>query len=88
LILALLAVLVYLNQVGLPDFAKKRLLEELRLRGINLQFSRLRLRFDQGIVAENVRFGRAEDALGPHLSAEEVQVRMSIKALVRFQLQA
>jgi len=88
LILALLAVLVYLNQVGLPDFAKKRLLEELRLRGINLQFSRLRLRFYQGIVAENVRFGRAEDALGPHLSAEEVQVRMSIKALVRFQLQA
>jgi hypothetical protein len=90
LILALLGALVYVNQIGLPGFVKKPLLEKLRARGLDLQFSRLRLRWYQGLVAENVRFERADPAeagLGPQLTLAEVQVRLNPQALARFQLQ-
>ena len=81
LILALLGALLYLNQIGLPDFAKKPLLENLRARGLDLQFSRLRLSWYRGIVAENVRFGRADEPLSPELTVAQVQVRLNHRAL-------
>ena len=87
LILLLLAGLVYLNEIGLPGFVKKPLLEKLRARGLDLQFSRLRVRWYQGIVAENVRLGSADQRLGPELLVEEVQVGIDAKALKRFQMQ-
>ena len=68
-ILALLGALVYLNQIGLPDFAKKPLLENLRARGLDLQFSRLRLSWYRGLVAENVRFGRRRRTAQPATDA-------------------
>src|SRR5258708_24539259 len=64
-ILLLVGVLSYLNQVGLPDFVKKPLLEKLRARGLDLRFSRLRLRWYNGFVAENVRFARTDEPLSP-----------------------
>jgi len=66
--LLVLGCLIYVNQVGLPGFVKRPLLQRLREHGIELQFSRLRLRWYQGIVAENVRFGRAGDPLTPELT--------------------
>ncbi len=86
-VLALLASLVYLNQIGLPGFVKTRLLENLRARGLDLEFSRLRLRWYDGIVAENVRFGRANQKLSPQLRLAELQVQLNPKALAKFQLQ-
>ena len=47
---------IYLNQVGIPDFIKQPLLAKLRARGVELQFTRLRLRWYRGIVAEHVHF--------------------------------
>src|SRR5438309_2174163 len=44
LVLLLLGGLVYLNRVGLPEFLKVRLVSELRARGVDLNFTRLRLR--------------------------------------------
>src|ERR1019366_253580 len=87
LILTLLGGLVYLNQIGLPDFAKKPLLEKLRARGLDLQFSRLRLSWYHGIVAENVRFERADEPLSPQLTLREVRVRLNYAALARLQFQ-
>ena len=87
MLLALVLCLAYLNQVGLPRFVKEPLLEKLRVRGMDLQFSRLRLRWFRGIVADNVRFGQAEEPLGPRLSFAEVQVRLNYKALAKFRLQ-
>lgn len=87
LILLLLGGLVYLNQIGLPDFVKKPLLENLRARGLDLQFSRLRLSWHHGIVAENVHFGRADEALGPRLTLGEMRLRFNHAALVRLQFQ-
>src|SRR5438552_2550740 len=87
LILAILGALVYVNQVGLPGFVKRPLLEKLRARGIDLQFSRLRLRWYQGIVAEKVRFGRSDEILGPRLTLSEVQIHLNRHALAKLQLQ-
>ena len=83
LILALVGVLAYLTQIGLPDFAKQPLLDNLRARGLDLQFSRLRLSWQYGIVAENVHFGRADEPHSPELTAALVQVRLNHRALSR-----
>lgn len=86
-ILVILGCLLYLNQIGLPGFLKRPLLEKLHARGLDLGFSRLRWRWYQGIVAENVRFGRADDPQSPRLTAVELQVRLKLKALARLQVQ-
>jgi hypothetical protein len=86
-LLVLIGVVWYLNRVGLPGFVKRPLLEKLRARGLDLQFSRLRLRFYQGLVADNVSFGRADEPQGPQLTAAEVTLGVNLRALLRFQLQ-
>src|SRR4051794_20351268 len=85
LVLGLICSLLYLNQVGLPNFLKQPLLEKLRERGIDLQFSRLRLSWYHGVVAENVRFGRADEPFAPKLTAAEVRVKPNYHALAHFQ---
>ena len=85
--LLLLGALLYLNQVGLPGFIKRPVLERLRAHGLDLQFSRLRLRWYDGIVAENVRFGQPKEPLAPRLTLREVRVPLNLRALVRFQVQ-
>src|SRR5262249_428976 len=86
LVLALLGCLIYVNQIGLPGFVKKPLLQKLRERGVDLQFSRLRLRWE-GIVAENVRFNSTDEPLSPECKLAQVQVQLNHKALSRFQFQ-
>lgn len=76
----------YLNQIGLPGFLKRPLLARLHERGVDLQFTRLRLRWHRGIVAENVRFGQAEEPLGPQFSIKEVQLKLDHSALKKFRL--
>lgn len=86
-VLALVATFVYLNQIGLPGFVKNPLLENLRARGLDLQFSRLRLRWYRGLVAENVRFERSDEPLSPQFTIQEAQVRLNHRAMARLQLQ-
>jgi hypothetical protein len=87
IILLLLAAFIYVNQIGLPGFVKKSLLDNLRARGVDLQFSRLRLRWYRGLVAENVRFERADAPFSPQLTLQEVQVRLNHRSLSRLRLQ-
>jgi len=87
LVFFLLSVLVYLNQVGLPNFAKRPLLQKLHERGLDLQFSRLRLRWYQGIVADNARFERADEPFGPQLTVGELQLLLNTRALRRLKFQ-
>src|SRR3974390_658933 len=72
-VLLFLGALLYLNQVGLPGLIKKPLLEKVRARGLDLQFSRLRFRWHEGLGAENVRFGTPNDPLSPNLTLGEVR---------------
>src|SRR5881396_966313 len=82
-VLLLLGGLVYLNRVGLPGFLKARLVSELRARGVELNFTRLRLRWYHGLVAENISLGRADDPVGPHLSLGEADIKLDPSALRR-----
>jgi hypothetical protein len=84
--LSLVGVLVYLNQVGLPEFLRRPLLERLRDRGLDLQLSTLRLHFYRGIVAEDVKAGRMGDAASPRFTAREADLKLSLPALARLQL--
>src|SRR5262245_11310192 len=85
-VLLLLGTLIYLNQVGLPDFVKNPLLENLRARGIELQFNRLRLRLGRGLVAEKVRVGRADETSSPQLEVRQLQLRLDLKGLLKGQV--
>ncbi|HKS36005.1 MAG TPA: AsmA-like C-terminal region-containing protein [Verrucomicrobiae bacterium] len=84
LILFLLGSFLYLNVIGLPQFLKAPLVTELRARGIDLEFSRLRLRWFQGLVAESVHMGGTEYAESPEFSVAEVAVKLDLSALRRF----
>lgn len=66
-VLLLLLGLVYLNQVGLPGFLRTRLQTELHQRGADFQFERLRWRWYEGLVAESISLGAAQDPLGLRL---------------------
>jgi hypothetical protein len=85
-VLAAICGVLWLNRIGLPDFLKTRLLATLHERGIELSFTRMRLRFDHGIVAENVRIGGAQ-AGTPVLTLAEVQVQLDFPAMLRRQWQ-
>jgi hypothetical protein len=85
-VLAALCAVIWLNRLGLPDFLKTRLVATLHERGINLEFSRMRLRFTRGIVAENVRIGGAQ-AAGPVLTLAEVQLKLDFRAFLHRQVQ-
>ncbi len=86
-VLVLLCAAVWLNRVGLPDFLKDRLVRAAHERGIELQFTRMRLRFVRGLVADNVRIGTTNVAGHPTLSLAEVQLRLDHAALWHRQLQ-
>ena len=86
-LLAALCALLWLNRVGLPDFLKRPLVEKLHTRGIELEFSRLRLHFIHGLVAENVRIGQAKASGNPSLSLAEVQLQLDFRALLHRKLQ-
>ena len=66
-VLALVCALVWFNRIGLPDFLKRRLVETLQTRGIELEFTRMRLNLVHGLVIENVRLGHAETPGDPAL---------------------
>jgi hypothetical protein len=85
-LLALLAFL-WLNHVGLPNFLKTRLVIALHQRGVEIDFSRMRLRLNRGLVAENVRLGEIKNSGGATLTAREVQVGLDYRALRHGQLQ-
>lgn len=87
LVLAAVIAVIWLNQVGLPDFLKQRLRSELRAQGMEVEFNRLRYRWYRGLVAEQVVFGRAGESTGPQFSADELALRLNEDALWRREFQ-
>jgi hypothetical protein len=86
-VLALVCALVWFNRIGLPDFLKRRLVETLQARGIELEFTRMRLNLVHGLVVENVRLGHAETPGDPAFSVAEIQLQLNYRALLRRQWQ-
>ena len=74
----------HLNQIGLPGFAKDFLVGQLRERGLDLEFSRMRIRLGRGIVAENVNVGRAEGGMEDQLFVDQIQLKLDWWTVLRF----
>jgi len=81
LVLLLIGAVLWLNHVGLPDFVKTRLVTALREEGVQLDFSRLRLNFLRGLIADNVHIGGAQVGQ-PSLELKEAQVQLDFAALL------
>jgi len=86
-IVVLIGVFAWCNRVGIPDFLKKPLVEKLRERGIELEFSRMRLHLRDGLVAENVHIGSVNLSNAPTLWLSEMQLQPAFHALLRGRLQ-
>ena len=81
LVLVALCVLIYLDRVGLPDFAKRRVIAELREHGLELRFETLRLRWFRGIVGEHVVLARTDPKSTVQVSINEVALGIDWSAL-------
>lgn len=89
-LLALLVVVLlglFLNRVGLPVSFQQRIIEEARARGWALDFSRLRLRWYRGFVAENVALSRTDASVGPYIFVETAELDPNLEALRHLRLQ-
>lgn len=76
--------LLYLNQVGVPEWVKRPLLAQLQERGIDLEFSRMRVRLTRGLVAEDVSLTRRQEKPGEIFHAGELQLRLRWSALMEW----
>jgi hypothetical protein len=85
-VLAVVGFLFYWNQAGLPGFLKDSIQRELASRGIELNFQKIRFRWDRGIVAEKVQFGRAQLTYGPRLTADEIAVGISPESITKWRI--
>src|SRR5512134_1917012 len=84
ILLAILVVVVlglFLNRVGLPDWVESRVIAQFRGLGWDVSFSRLRLRWYHGIVAEDLQLQRTNTISGPHLFIRVAEFRLNAKAL-------
>lgn len=86
IVLVVVASLIYLNQIGLPDFIKNPILAQMRARGLELDFSRLRLEWYRGIVAENINMGSSEPT-GPQFFIDMAEVRLNHRALIHLKIE-
>ncbi len=86
-ILVALCAIVWFNQIGLPDFLKARLVATLHEHGVELEFTRMRLHFARGIVAENVRIGSEQKLSGPVLTLAEAQLKLDFHAFLQRRVQ-
>jgi hypothetical protein len=77
--------LVYINQIGIPEFLKAPLLGQLRERGIDLEFTRMRVRLTRGLVVENVNLSRKAERPGEIFHSEELRLGLWWGALLDFQ---
>ena len=79
---------LHVNQIGLPDLVKGPLLDQLRERGAELEFSRMRLRLGRGIVVEHVNLSRARGSAGEQVFADQLQLKLRWSDLLEFHVPA
>jgi hypothetical protein len=89
LLLVLTAVIfgVFLNKVGLPVWVEKRIQAQLRSKGWDMSFSRLRVRWHRGIVADHLQLHRTGATNGPHVFVRTAELPLNWRALTSFRLE-
>ena len=88
-VVVLICSFVWFDRVGVPDFLQRRLVESLRERGVELEFSRLRFNLVHGLIADNIRAGQPAGAGpdSPAFTAGEVRLELDLSALLHRRLQ-
>src|SRR5580700_9824571 len=76
-VLAAICAVIWFDRVGLPAFLTDHLVAALHEHGLDLKFSRMRLTFSSGLVAENVHLGRGESSQSPSVSARQVMLEIN-----------
>src|SRR5208283_852896 len=66
----------YLHLIGLPDFLKQDLLDHLRERGFEVQFTSARLGWGPAVLVENAAFHRTDRPLSPRLAAGQTRIHL------------
>jgi hypothetical protein len=79
---------LFLNHVGLPDWLNRRIEAQFQAKGWDLQYSRLRLRWYRGIVAEDLQLQRTNTLYGPSLFLPRAEFRLNWKAFRHLDLEA
>ena len=82
-LLGLLGSIVYLHNVGLPDFAKVKLLRYLKSKDIHLTFQSLKYKLNKGLVAEGIELYGAEAESTPLIEADELVLNIDKTKLLR-----
>ncbi len=76
-LLTVALIFLYLNQIGLPDFAKTRLQSELQARGWNVEVDRLRWQPQKRqLLAEGIQWQANGDDFQPRLSAQTLEIHL------------
>lgn len=88
LLLVVILLGLFLNHVGLPDWLNQRVQDQFRSKGWDLKYSRLRLRWYRGIVAEDLQLERTRGRNGPHLFLQTAEFQLDWKAFWHFDLEA
>jgi hypothetical protein len=90
LLLCLIAIVLslFLNHVGLPEWLTRRVEAQFRAKGWDLKYSRLRLRWYRGIVAEDLQLQRVGVKESPQLFLPSAEFRLNLKAFRHFDLEA
>lgn len=86
-VLAAICAVIWFDRVGLPAFLTDHLVAALHQHGLDLKFSRMRLTFSSGLVAENVHLGRGESSQSPSVSARRVMLEINYGAAWHRRLQ-
>ena len=82
LLLVLAGTALYLNQAGLPDFAKRHLQSRLAQQGVQLDFDWLRMDWDGAWRADQLRLGQADAAGSVTVTVGNSVVRPDYAALL------
>ena len=79
---------LFLNHVGLPDWLERRVEDQFRANGWEIKFSKLRLRWYRGIVAEELQLQRTNAPTGPILFLQTAEFRLNWRALRNLTLES
>lgn len=86
ILLALVAGFIWFNQIGMPDFAKTLLRNELMQRGLDVEFQHMSWKWFQGIVTEDLVAHPAAGRIGPSIRIRSADVDLDLNRLVTGEL--
>ncbi|MEY2409870.1 MAG: hypothetical protein QOF48_2540, partial [Verrucomicrobiota bacterium] len=87
-VMSLMILGLFLNRVGIPGWAQRRIAAQMQARGWEMQFSWMRLQWYRGIVAGHLQLSRTNTMTGPNIFVETAEFRLNGRALRSLDLQA